>query len=274
MNLKLFAAGYNREMAKGDFAGQVAVVMGGGRGLGRAYAEALAAAGSAVVIAARSPEQLDATAAGIGSRGGHAVAVVADVTDPAAVDRVFAAAEQSFGRVDLLVNCAGIGGPFGPAWDTEPRAWWRCQEVNLFGAYLCCRAAVPLMVARGRGRIINVSSGAGQMCIPYMSAYVTSKAALTKFSEVLAAEVRQHGIAVFAIEPGTVRTPLAESVLNSPDGQRWLPWFPKIFDEHRDVTAEYSAEMVLLLASGRADALSGRFLSRGDNIDAMLAATP
>src|SRR5262249_14415586 len=111
----------------------------------------------------------------------------------------------------------------------------------------------------GRGRIINVASGAGARGIPYMSAYVTSKAALIRFSETLAAELQNSGVSVFAIQPGTVRTAMAQELLASPESLRWLPWFKKIFDEGGDVTTEPATQLVLFLASGKADALSGRF---------------
>jgi len=252
-------------------AGRVALVTGGGRGLGRAFAAALAAAGASVAVLARSADQLAGTVAALEAAGGRAAAYPADVTDPAAVARAVAAAERELGPVDVLVNNAGVGTPIGPAWQVDPDAWWRSLEVNLRGPFLCARAVLPGMVARRSGRIINVSSGAGAVAIPYMSAYVTGKAALTRFTEALAAEAREHGVRAFAIEPGTVRTAMAEEALGTEDGRRWMPWFKRIFDEGRDVAPAYAAELVVLLASGRADRLSGRFISRRDDVGALLA---
>src|SRR5262249_23682349 len=122
-----------------------------------------------------------------------------------------------------------------------------------------CREIAPEMVAAGGGRIINVASGAGAHGIPYMSAYVTSKAALIRFSETLAAELKSSGGSVFAIQPGTVRTAMALELLTSPEKLRWLPWFKKIFDEGGDVTTAPATQLVLFLASGKADMLTGRF---------------
>ena len=116
------------------------------------------------------------------------------------------------------------------------------------------------MMALGRGRIINVASGAGTVAIPNMSAYVVSKAAVIRLSECLAAECRASGVHVFAFQPGTVRTAMAEEALASEAGRRWLPWFREYFEQGRDVSPEVAARLVLFLASGRADALSGRFL--------------
>ncbi len=126
------------------------------------------------------------------------------------------------------------------------------------------------MIARRRGRIINVASGAGTASIPYMSAYVTSKAALIRLTDILAIETRDYGISVFAIEPGTVRTAMAEHALESPAGRKWMPWFRKIFEEGRDVPTDVGARFVLLLASGKADALSGRFINVADDLVSMI----
>jgi NAD(P)-dependent dehydrogenase (short-subunit alcohol dehydrogenase family) len=169
--------------------------------------------------------------------------------------------------VDLLVNAAGLGPPIGPFADTDPEQWWRTVEVNLKGPAVWCRAVLPDMTRRRRGRIVNVASGAGTVAIPYLSAYVTSKAALIRLSEVLAAEVASAGVKVFAIEPGTVRTAMAEEALTSEAGRRWMGWFRDIFDAGRDVTPEHAAELVLWLARGRGDALSGRFIARGDDLE-------
>ena len=254
-----------------ELQGRVAVVTGGGRGLGRVFAEALAKAGASVAPIARTETAVMQTAAGITAQGGKALAFVADVTDARAIERAIGEIEKQLGPVDLLVNNAGVPGPFGPFVEANLDDWWHCMDVNLRGQLICAKAVLPGMIARKRGRIINVASGAGTMAIPYFSAYVTSKAALMRFSEILAMETRDHGVAVFAIEPGTVRTTMAEQALESPEGKKWLPWFPKIFAEGRDVSPDRGAELVLWLASGRADALSGRFINIADNVEEMIA---
>ena len=246
---------------------KVAVITGGGRGIGRAIAQTLAEAGAAVAVLARTESEIAETVRIVEGQGGRARALTVDVTDGAAVQEAMRNVEESLGPVDLLVNNAGAVQPFGPFWENDPEEWWRSLEVNLRGAVLCSRAALPGMVSRKRGWIINVSSGAGVVGSPYYSSYVTSKTALVRFSECLALECKPHGIAVFAISPGTVRTRMSEYSLNSAEGQKWLPWFRKIFDEKINVTADRPAQLVLELSSGRFDALSGCMISIFDDLE-------
>jgi NAD(P)-dependent dehydrogenase (short-subunit alcohol dehydrogenase family) len=253
----------------GDLGGTVSVVTGGGRGLGRAFAQALAAAGSAVAIIARSTNELACTVNLIEQAGGTAQAFAADITDAAAVEAALTAIERSFGRVDLLVNNAGTVSPIGPFAGTQPEAWWRSLDVNLRGAILVTHRVLSGMIARSKGRIINLVTGVAPFA--HLSAYCTGKAALTRFSECLAAEVRPHGVAVFAMGPGTVRTAMSEYSLNSPEGRLWLPWFRRIFDEGLDLPPERPAELVVRLASGRYDMLSGFILNPRDDLDEIVA---
>jgi len=133
--------------------------------------------------------------------------------------------------------------------------------VNVRGTFLCCRAVLPGMVARGRGRIINVASAAGEVAVPYMSAYNASKTAVIRFTETLAEELREYGIPVFAITPGPVRTAMTEELIGSEEGKRWLPWCEQLFENRQDVTVDPATTLVVFLATGARDRLSGKLLS-------------
>ena len=244
--------------------GQVAIVTGGGRGVGRAIAEALAAEGAAVALAARSEAELAEAAA----RLERAVAVPTDVTRPGDVERLIETVEGELGPPTLLVAGAGTWEHVGPAWEGDPEAWWRDVEVTLRGAYLCARAVLPGMLARGTGRIVAVSSYAANQPRPWSSGYASGKAALLRFVDSLAAEVAGRGVSVFAITPGFVRTRLVEEVARPEDGGRWLP---ELGERPDALEPERAGRLVVELATGRADALSGRFLHVLDDLDDLVA---
>jgi NAD(P)-dependent dehydrogenase (short-subunit alcohol dehydrogenase family) len=251
---------------RGVLAGHVALVTGASRGLGRATAQALAAAGAAVVVTARTVADLAETVSLIEAHGGRAVALPADVTDQQAIEEVVAAAERQLGPVDLLVNNAGIARALGPVWEVDPAAWWRDIEVDLRGPFLCARAVLPSMLARGRGRIVNVSSGVGLVPAAGLSAYACAKAALFRLTDTLAAETSERGVLVFTITPGLVRTAGALFVADSPVGQAWMPQLHAAFEQDKDVPPDQTAQLVVALAAGGADALSGRYIRAGDDL--------
>ena len=255
----------------GSLTGRTALVTGAGRGLGLAMATHLARAGARVALVARSHAEIEAAAAALQRDGATALAIPADVTDADAVERAVDAAESALGPLDLLVNNAGDGAVPGPIWEADPERWWRVFEVNLLGVFLGTRAALRRMVPRGHGRIVNVSSRAGNVAVPFASAYSTSKGALTRFTEIAAAEARPHGVQLFALEPGTVRTAMTEALLESEAGRTWLPWYRQTFDAGQDASPDEAAALVVRLARGDADALSGRFISRADDLDALVA---
>ncbi len=237
--------------------GQAALVTGAGRGIGRAIALALSDAGAAIAVCARSEADVTGVAREIADRRGHALAIRCDVTDRQQVEGMVAAVEEAIGPVDLLVNNAGQFGPVGPLAAIDPDDWWQALEVNLRGPLYCARAVLPGMLARRHGRIVNVSSGVGFAAIPMLSAYVVSKTALYRLSESLAAETRGQGVKVFAIDPGLVRTAISQSALSCGE-PRIEQWFIDAFARHEDVSPESAAALVVCLASGAADVLSGR----------------
>jgi NAD(P)-dependent dehydrogenase (short-subunit alcohol dehydrogenase family) len=224
-------------------------------------------------VASRTADQVAETVRMIREAGGLGMAITADVSEPSAVGTMHQEVERTLGPVDVLVNNAGAGRPFGPTWEGSAEAWWRTFEVNVRGPLLSSHAVLPGMIARGRGRIINIASGAGTRPIPYMSAYVSSKGALIRFTEVLAVETQPHGVSIFAIQPGTVKTSMVQEVLDTPGSERWFPWLTQILDQGQDVTTEPATNLVLYLASGKADALSGRFFIVPEDPAAVLERT-
>jgi 3-oxoacyl-[acyl-carrier protein] reductase len=255
--------------------GHVALVTGGGRGFGRAIAQAFAAEGAAVTVTARSTRQLDETVAQIKALGGKGFAVPGDVTNRKDVERVVLTAQKHFGATTLLVNNAGLAGPFGPIGTVDPDEWWASQAVHVRGPFLFMSGVLPEMIRAKKGRIINVASLGGTRVEPYLSAYCIGKATEIRLTEQVAAEVKPHGISAFAIEPGTVYTEMAESTLRDPHAQRWVPGmlaFLQNVKDNEDPAQGLArcASMCVRLASGRYDALTGKYLTPDDNFDAML----
>jgi NAD(P)-dependent dehydrogenase (short-subunit alcohol dehydrogenase family) len=258
-----------------ELAGQVAIVTGAGRGFGKAIATAFAAAGAVVTVTARTAKQIEETASEINAAGGHAYAVAGDVTKRADVERVVAAARAKHGPATLLVNNAGQAGPFGPIGTLDPDAWWQAQSVHVLGPFLYYTNVLPDMIRTKKGRIINIASLGGTRVEPNLSAYCMGKASEIRLTEQVAAEVKQHGISTFAIEPGTVYTDMAESTINDPNAQRYVPGMLEVLKKVRATEdpakgLARAAAMCVRLASGRYDALSGRYLTPEDDFDALL----
>jgi 3-oxoacyl-[acyl-carrier protein] reductase len=229
----------------------VALVTGGGRGIGARIARELADAGMKVAVSARTREQVEEVAREI-----DGLAVVADVSSPGDAEALVAEVERELGPIDLLVNNAGIAGwEVEPAWESSPQDWWRVFETNVLGPFLVSRAVIPGMIERGRGRIVNTGSGSGYLPGQKTTAYGGSKAALYRFGEGLALELEPHGIPVFTISPGLVKTDMTGRFRDD------MPWTPP----------ELAPRLVRVLASGRADKLTGRYLhAEHDDIEDLI----
>ena len=259
-----------------ELTGQVAIVTGAGRGFGRAIAARLAAQGAAVTVTARTRAQVDETAAQIVAAGGRAHAVVADVTNREQVERVVTETREAFGEISLLVNNAGVPDPFGPIWAVDPERWWEAQAVHIRAPVLFMRATLGAMVEAKKGRVIIVCAAAAHRTAPGLSAYCVGKTAQARLAQLVAAETTEHGVSVFAIDPGFVFTELANQTMTSPDAQRWLPGMIQRLKERRalpdgDRDLARCAQRCVDLASGRFDALSGNYLELDDDLDAWLA---
>ena len=259
--------------------GTVSVITGGGRGIGRALARALADAGAAVGLIARSADELAQTVRLVTDADGTAAAACADVTDGHAVAEAIDALRRQLGPADLLVNNAGVSGPFGDVWQVDAGDWWRAVEINLRGAFLCSQAVLPGMTARGAGRIVNITSQAGVFRWPQVSAYSVSKAAVIKFTENLAAEAGRSGVRAFSVHPGLTPIGLTERALAdaAPAGSaeaRMYAWVRQELAAGRGAEPALVARLVIRLATGDADRLSGCHLSVHDDLDAILACGP
>jgi NAD(P)-dependent dehydrogenase (short-subunit alcohol dehydrogenase family) len=226
-----------------------ALVTGGGRGIGAGIARALAGDGWDVVVGARSRAQVEAVAAEFGGEW-----VQLDVADRDSVERSVAAV----GELDLLVANAGIseGHERQASWEIDPADWWHVFEVNVLGVHLCCRAVIPGMLERGRGRIIITGSGAAYLPGGDATAYPPSKAAVCRYGEMLANELAGR-IPVFFFSPGLVQTEMTAAAFADD-----APWTPP----------ELAPELVRRLATGRYDVLAGRYLhAEHDDVDDLLA---
>jgi len=222
-----------------------ALVTGGGRGIGAGIARELAADGWSVVVGARTRDQIEDVAKEVGGR-----AIELEVTDRESVERAVVEA----GDVELLVANAGIGNQDGATWEVEPDGWWRVLEVNVLGVHLSCRAVIPGMLERGSGRIVITGSGAAYLPGASHTAYPASKAAVCRYGETLAEELKGR-IPVFVFSPGLVRTEMTK-----PFGDD-MPWTPP----------ELAPQLVRVLASGRADALAGRYIhAEHDDIEDLI----
>ncbi len=202
-----------------DLQGTVALVTGASRGLGRAFALALAEAGADLVLAARGVDDLRLTAEAAAKHGVRAEAFRADMREARDIEALVEGATRAFGRIDVLVNNAGIAGAEKPVLDLERGEWEEALAVNLLGPALLARAVARGMVERRQGRIINVASIAGLAPVSRLGPYCVSKAALIQLTRVMALELARHNVQVNALCPGYFRTPMNEAFFATPKGQ-------------------------------------------------------
>jgi NAD(P)-dependent dehydrogenase (short-subunit alcohol dehydrogenase family) len=253
---------------------KVAIVTGGGRGIGRAIARRFAAEGAAVVVTARSEAEIASVAAEIKKAGGRATPVKADVSQEADAERIVQAARGAFGAIHILVNNAGIYGPVLPAEKITPEEWDEVIAVNLRGPFLLSCLVLPEMYARGSGAILNITSIAAKAAFSLNSPYSASKAGLMGLTRTLAAEGARKGVRVNAISPG----PVPETKMLQELGQNLANYFQvdseQLFKgmlegilQGRPQTAEEIAAAALFLVSDGASAITGQTL----NVDGGMA---
>ena len=239
-----------------DFAGRVAIVTGAGRGMGRAVASRLAAGGAKLVVNDLDADSAEGTAGALREAGAEALATPGDVTSSADVARMVASALGHFGRIDVLVNNAGVLRPT-PVFDIEEEEWDMVVNGNLKSTYLCSRAVLPAMREQGWGRIVNFSSTAGKSVSTVGGAhYTASKAAILGFTRHLAKEEAAHGITVNAVCPGLIDTEMVRSTISKERTAAYASSFPiGRLGEPYEV-----AELVAFLASDKAAYITGASL--------------
>ena len=248
--------------------GQVAVITGAGRGIGRAIALKFAGEGASVVVAARTKSEIESVAKEIVNSGGRAAAIPTDVADENQCEHLIRSSEAQFGRVDILVNNAGEYGPVKPVQEILPAEWDRVIAVHLRGSYLLTRLALPGMYDRGSGVILNISSLSAKSAFSWGSPYAAAKSGMLGLTRVVAAEAARKGVRVNAICPG----PVTETKMSKDLGQtladrlgisteEQLQGFLNTVLQGRGQTANEIADAALFLCSGQASAITGQSLN-------------
>lgn len=241
--------------------GKTAVVTGGSRGIGLAIAAKLAARGTTIAILSRnSREGKSAISALTYLYDAKVIFEKADVTDEESIAKAFKQIEKKLGQIDILVNNAGLFKTLCPVWETDSEHWFKEIMTNLGGAFLCSRACIPSMLKQNKGIIINIIGGGAGNPIPHGSAYASSKAALTRFTECLAEELKETPIRIFGLDPGFIRTRMTIGNATSENGRKWRPQIKSWLDNNTDVSPTPTAEVAACLAEGHLKQLHGRVL--------------
>ncbi len=247
--------------------GKIALVTGGGRGIGRATALALARQGVDIAIAARNSTELDEVAAAVRAHGRRVLAVPVDLGDARAARGLVATVERELGPLAILINNAGMVGPFGLSWDLDPDDWERALRLNLLAPFLLARTALPGMIAAGWGRIVNVSSGAAQRPFARTGAYSTSKAGLDMLTRQLAVELAGTNVAVTAVYPGIVDTAMPASIRAQPAevvGAATAEQFQRLQADGALQSPDRPAQLIAALVAADDLSFTGRIVTIGD----------
>lgn len=239
---------------------KIAIVTGGSRGIGKAVVEALAAGDCRVTAVSRSVDELKNLQAELGKSGLQIDVEAVDVSDYNQVEKITRAVKEKFGTIDILVNAAGVYGPIGLFGDNDIKKWMQALQINLFGTANCVHAVLPTMINNKFGKIINFSGGGAVNSFPYFSSYATSKAAVVRFTENLAAEYKDFGLQVNAVAPGAVNTKLLGEVLAAGPEKAGKDFYEKSIKQQREggEDPKLAADLILFLISNN---LTGKLIS-------------
>ncbi|MEI6314609.1 MAG: SDR family oxidoreductase [Syntrophus sp. (in: bacteria)] len=246
--------------------GKVAIITGANQGLGLEIARHYATAGASLFMCARDGALLARVQKELANKsapGQVFEAIPADVSDAQGVERLVQATMQRFGRIDILVNNAGIYGPMGPIEDVDWMQWVKAIEINLFGSILMCRSVLPIMKAQRKGKIIQLSGGGATNPMPNFSAYAASKAAIVRFVETLAGEVRVFNIDVNAIAPGMLNSRMLDDVLAAGPEKVGKAFFDKSIKQKESGGTGFraAAALAVFLASDSSNGITGKLIS-------------
>ncbi len=246
-----------------ELAGQVAVITGAGRGIGRAIALAFAKEGADLVLASRAEQALHETRRSIEELGREGLVVPTDISRPASVQNLAEQTLEHFGRVDVLVNNSGVTGPSSPLWEIDPEDWEQTFAVNVTGTYLCCRTFLPSMIERRSGSVIIIGSMTGKRLLRGRTPYSASKMALVGLARTLALETGPYGVRVNVISPGAVEGERIEWVIRKQAEGRGISRdearqeFARESPPERLVPPDDVAAAAVFLASSRAGSITG-----------------
>ncbi|HEX5583923.1 SDR family oxidoreductase [Gaiella sp.] len=250
----------------GVLSGRAAIVTGGSHGLGLEIARTYLEAGARVVVCARDTAALDRARReleSVAAGPGLVATAPVDVSEPESVERLVADALERFTRIDVLVSNAGVYGPKGRAEDVAWDEWEHAIRVNLFGSVLCCRAILPHFRANGYGKIVQLSGGGATSPLPRLSAYAASKAAVVRFAETLAEELRGTGIDVNAIAPGALNTRLLDEVLEAGPERVGASFYERALEQRSSggTPLAVASRLAVFLASAESDGITGKLIS-------------
>jgi NAD(P)-dependent dehydrogenase (short-subunit alcohol dehydrogenase family) len=247
-------------------ANKVTLVTGASQGLGYAVAQGFVQEGASVLMCARTAGELEAAAQRVraaAAPGAQVLAECADVSSETDVGRLAEIIEKQFGKLDVLVSNAGVYGPKGGIEEVPWSDWSQAISINLLGTVLCCRVLLPVLRRAARGKIVLVSGGGATKPLPFLSAYAASKAAVVRFGETLADELREAGIDVNSIAPGALNTRLLEEVLAAGPEKVGRSFYEASLrqKESGGTPPERGAELCVYLASSESDGITGKLIS-------------